>query len=159
MMGCMIDQTEFRRTLSHFPTGVTIVAIRHGDEIQAMTVSSFSSVSLNPPLVGFYVGKGFFGHDRFTGAEHYGISILRAGQENISDHFGGRRQEGLDGAELFRSESDDAPILKEPLAWLAVRRYATHDAGDHTLVLAEVEKTGTDPVSEPLLYFRSAYRP
>jgi len=158
MMYCMIDQTEFRKALSHFATGVTIVSVLDGDTVQAMTVSSFSSVSLNPPLVGFYVGKGFYGHDLFVNSERYGISILRADQQHISNHFGGRRQPGLDQDALFRIDGG-TPLLREPLAWLAVRRYATHEAGDHTLVLAEVEQTGTDETSEPLLYFRSAYRP
>jgi len=158
MMYCMIDQTEFRKALSHFATGVTIVSITDGSEVQAMTVSSFSSVSLRPPLVGFYVGKGFFGHDRFVNAERYGISVLRADQQHISNHFGGRRQPDLEDAELFVPENG-ASIVRSALAWLVVRRYATHEAGDHTLVLAEVEKTGTDPEGEPLLYFRSAYRP
>lgn len=151
-----IDPDTFRATLGRFASGVTIVTLRDNDADFGMTVSSFSSVSLDPPLILACIDKAAEMHRLFTVDRRIVVNILSASQEALSRRFseehGARRFEGIG----FARDEHGTVVLYDVLAWLGCRITATHGAGDHTLVLAEVEEATTRDL-RPLLYYRGGY--
>jgi flavin reductase (DIM6/NTAB) family NADH-FMN oxidoreductase RutF len=151
-----IDPDTFRATLGRFASGVTIVTMRDGDADCGMTVSSFTSVSLDPPLVLACIDASADMHDLFTVGRRLVVNVLSAAQEALSRRFseehGARRFEGIG----FARDEHGTVVLYDVLAWLGCRITATHAAGDHTLVVAQVEEATTRDL-RPLLYYRGGY--
>jgi flavin reductase (DIM6/NTAB) family NADH-FMN oxidoreductase RutF len=147
------DSLEFRTTLGNFATGVTVVTMQDGDEVHGITVNSFASASLHPPLVSFFIDKGAYAHDLLLGGERFAVSILRSSQQDVSDLFAGRPVPVEDPL----TSEHGFPVVRDALAWIICKRYGTTDAGDHTLFLGSVERTFSDRQGEPLLYFRGGY--
>jgi len=151
-----IDPDTFRATLGRFASGVTIVTLRDGEADYGMTVSAFTSVSLAPPLVLACIDKAAEMHDLFAADRRIVVNILSAAQEALSRRFseeqGARRFEGIG----FARDEHGTVVLFDVLAWLSCRVTATHEAGDHTLVVAEVEDASTRDL-RPLLYYRGGY--
>jgi flavin reductase (DIM6/NTAB) family NADH-FMN oxidoreductase RutF len=147
------DSIEFRTTLGNFATGVTVVTMHDGDEVHGITVNSFASASLHPPLVSFFIDKGAHAHDLLLAGERFAVSILRSSQQDISDLFAGRP---VPVDEPLASEHG-VPVVRDALAWIICKLHGTAEAGDHTLFLGSVEHTFHDREGEPLLYFRGGY--
>jgi len=155
-----INSELFRKVLSQFATGVTIVTTRHGDEIHGLTANSFCSVSLAPPLVLVCVDKDAHSHDLIQKSGTFAVNILTAAQEPLARRFA---TNSLSAAERFagikqHGEITGAPIFEESLGWLDCRLFATHAGGDHTILVGEVMALGKRQKNEPLLYFHSKYR-
>jgi flavin reductase (DIM6/NTAB) family NADH-FMN oxidoreductase RutF len=143
----------FRQTLRRWASGVTVVTMQEGSEIHGITVSAFLSVSLNPPLVLVSIDKKARSHERLLGLEQYGVSVLREGQQRLSNHFA-----GWDDAFLPEYEQlAGFPVIKGALAHLLCRTVERIDAGDHTLFLGQLEDLAWFE-GEPLLYFSGKYR-
>lgn len=149
----MIDPREFRRTLGRFATGITVVTMRGGARSYGITVNAFMSVSLRPPLIAVCIDKRANAHATLAEARRFGVSILRAGQEAVSDHFAGRG--GQPGPEPFE-DFDGLPVVRGALAHLACSHHDVLDAGDHTIFLGEVESLRACE-GEPLAYFEGRY--
>ena len=150
-----VDPDAFRAVLGRFASGVTVVTVRDpkgGD--QGMTVSAFSSVSLSPPLVMVCVGLDASLHPVIGQVSHFGVNILSAAQEALSRRFAAHL-ERFDGVGFERGESGVA-LLDGALAYLECRIVARHPAGDHTIVIGEVEAVGNRD-DRPLLYYRGGY--
>lgn len=144
---------EFRSTMASFATGVAVVTMPDGESVHGITVSSFASASLKPPLISFLIDRGAHAHDLLDKAERFAVSILRSDQQAVSDLFAGRPvpvQEPL-------TEEPGFPVVRNALAWMICTPHATADAGDHTLFLGRVQETSFDLNGKPLLYFRGAY--
>lgn len=150
----MIEPQEFRNALGRFPSGVTVVTVMDGDEPHGITVSSFMSVSLTPPLVAISIGHGTQAHDLLSVGRHFGVSVLRRGQEAESDLFADRPVNLPDPLRL----TDGFPFVRNSLTRLLCRVTAAHEAGDHTLFVGEVERLAYEE-GEPLLYYRGNYIP
>lgn len=152
----MIDSETFRAVLGRFATGVTIVTARDGEgHDHGMTVSAFSSLSLSPPLVLWCVAHTASMHALLQTHPRVGISILSSGQEAYSRRFADTDAKGFDGIAYTRSEHGIL-LLDDALAHLECRVVHHHSAGDHTIVLAEVDSAQpTD--GQPLLYYRGGY--
>jgi flavin reductase (DIM6/NTAB) family NADH-FMN oxidoreductase RutF len=148
----MIEPQEFRNALSRFVSGVTVVTVMDGDEPRGITVSSFMSVSLMPPLVAVSIGLGSRAHDLLQVGRSFGVSVLRQGQEQVSDLFADRPVKLADPLLL----ADGFPFVRNALARLLCRVMDAHRAGDHTIFVGEVERLayldGT-----PLVYHRGRY--
>ncbi len=155
-----IDGAALRAVMRHVPSPVTVVSFAAADGPRGVTIGSFASVSLDPPLVSFNVSIDSSIHPSLVGAERFAIHILHAGQAELSRHFA---QPDLVSSAQFAGiayrEVDGVPVLRDALAVLICRRYAVHPAGDHSLMLGEVE-TILDPALDalPILYFRQSYR-
>jgi flavin reductase (DIM6/NTAB) family NADH-FMN oxidoreductase RutF len=147
---------DFRRTCASFATGVAVATVADGDgNPYGLTVNSFTSVSLKPPLILFCIDKTAGVYEVFMDATHYGINILQAGQQRLSDRFAfyaGDRFAGVD----WQPGHAGVPRLQGAIAWLAASIEARWDAGDHTVLLGRVE-CAEAPGGDPLLYFRSRY--
>ena len=150
----MIEPQEFRNALGRFPSGVTVVTAMNGDEPHGITVSSFMSLSLEPPLVAIAIAHGTEAHDLLGVSRHFGVSVLRRGQEAVSDLFAGRPADLPDPLQL----TEGFPFVRSSLARLLCRVTAAHEAGDHTLFIGEVERLAYEE-GEPLIYHRGNYLP
>jgi len=153
----MVDADTFRSVLGRFASGVTIVTARDtGGRDHGMTVSAFASVSLNPALVLMCVDHAASMHDLLLGHPRFGISILSSNQESYSRRFADEAETNrFDGIAYTRGESG-AVLLDDALAHLECRVVAHHDAGDHTVLIAEVERASARH-GQPLLYYRGGY--
>jgi flavin reductase (DIM6/NTAB) family NADH-FMN oxidoreductase RutF len=144
----------FRNALGAFTTGVTVVSVMTSEGPVGITVNSFASVSLDPPLVLWSAAKSSARHDLFTRADHYAIHVLGADQHQLSARFtrGGKGFEGLDWDE----NEDGAPIISGTLTRFECRRYTLHEAGDHTIVIGRVLRAAQRE-GEPLCFSRGSF--
>jgi len=155
----MIDADTFRSVLGRFATGITIVTARDATgRDHGMTVSAFSSLSLSPPLVLMCIDKTATMFDLLSTHPDIGISILSSSQEAYSRRFADKsteRSERFDGIAYTRGMAD-VVLLEGALAHMECRVIEHHDAGDHIVLFAEVDRA--QPLDgRPLLYFRGGY--
>ena len=150
-----LDQDAFRAVLGRFASGVTIVTVRGANgRDYGMTVSAFSSVSLEPPLVMVCIGEDASLKPMIAEATHYGVSILASDQEPLSRRFAAHG-ERFDGVGFTRGDNGMA-LIDGALAFMECRIIARHRAGDHTVVIGEVEAASVAD-QRPLLYYRGGY--
>lgn len=152
----MVDADLFRSVLGRFASSITVLAARDAaGRDHGMTVSAFSSVSLDPPLVLACVDKTASIHPTLLVTEYVGISILSESQEACSRRFAEKDADRFDDLEIQRGEHGVA-LLKGALAHIEGRIVARHDGGDHTIFVASVEKAAA-LAGRPLLYYRGGY--
>ena len=153
-----VDEAELRCVLGHFATGITVVTGR--DEKRrprAVTVNAFTSVSLDPPLVLYCLGKCAFNFKVFANAKAFAVNILSEDQQSLSDRFA--REAEDDFPDLPVTElATGSPVLAECLAALDCETYAIHEAGDHLIVVGRVRALKEPHEAQPLLYFGRRYR-
>ena len=153
-----VDPDLFRAALGRWASGVTIVTARVGDRVHGMTVSAFSSVSLDPPLVLVCADKASNTQPFIEEGGVFAANVLAAGQEALSNKFASkkdewRRFEGLD----WTSGTTGAPLLPATVAALDCRVVGAHDAGDHVIYVGRVEAVQIGE-GAPLVYFGGGYR-
>jgi flavin reductase (DIM6/NTAB) family NADH-FMN oxidoreductase RutF len=152
-----IDEAELRYAMSQFASGITVVTGRDKERRpRAITVSAFASVSLEPPLVLYCLGKTAFNFDVFAKAEAFAVNVLSADQQALSDRFA--RETEDDFPDLPVTElATGSPVLAGCLAVLDCQTEAIHEAGDHLIVVGRVRALDVPRESEPLMYFRRGY--
>ena len=152
----MIDQDLFRAVLGRFASGITVITTLDAAGVpHGMTVSAFSSLSLEPPLVLACLARNATMMPVLDTAEAFGVNILRDGQEAISRRFAGPVDDRFGGIGYTEGRLG-APILDEVLAWLQCRIVARHLAGDHLILVGQVDEAGVHE-GRPLLYYRGGY--
>ena len=151
-----IDLTEFRRALSCFATGVAVATTldKNGGSV-GMTISSFSSVSLTPPLVLWSIAHNAHGYDAFIDAEYFAVNVLAKHQEQLSDLFATRGVDKFEGLECA-SGLHGSPILPDYAACFECRTEHLYDGGDHKIIVGRVLRFD-ERQSEPLIRYRSGY--
>ena len=152
-----IDPDSFRSVLGRFASGITVVTTLDAEHRDVgMTVSAFCSVSLCPPLVQVCIDHAASLYAALVGNARYGVSILAAEQEALSRRFATaestRRFEGIG----YRRGESGVILLDDALAHLECRIVASHEVGDHTMFVGEVE-SATARSARPLLYYRGGY--
>jgi flavin reductase (DIM6/NTAB) family NADH-FMN oxidoreductase RutF len=152
------DQAQFRKTMSQFATGVTIVTASVGEERGGLTLNSFNSVSLTPPLVSICVTNGTHSHDLISRSGAFCVNILSSTQEALARRFatvpGEQRFDGIDTV----PSPLGSPLIPDAIAWLDARIVHRYEGGDHTIFIAEAGSMQiAHPDARPLLYFRSAF--
>ena len=153
-----IDLGEFRRALSCFATGVAVATtLDEGGEPVGMTISSFSSVSLEPPLVLWSIAHGAHGYDAFINAEHFAVNVLAKGQEQLSERFATRGADKFEGLDC-REGVHGSPILPEYAACFECRTVYRYEGGDHKIIVGRVLRFD-ERESEPLIRYRSRFLP
>lgn len=152
-----IDPAVFREVLGHYPTGVTIVTGTHPDgEHLALVVGTFTSVSLDPPLVSFLPMRTSRTFARLRECPSLCINVLAGDQEQTGRTIAKRWENKLDGIDWQHSPSGD-PILAGSVAWLDVRLDDVIEAGDHYLAMCAVEDLAVLNPTSPLLFFQGGY--
>ncbi|MEX0801600.1 MAG: flavin reductase family protein [Dehalococcoidia bacterium] len=150
----------FREVMGQFPTGVTIVTTRLGDELHGMTANAIASVSLQPPLVLVCIDAAADSHDIVDRAGVFALNILARDQEELSWQFAvkeGRSSHALDDVP-HHIRATGAPIIDGSVAYLDCRIVQRLPAGDHTIFIGEVEDAARLNDAEPLVFHRGAYR-
>jgi len=152
-----IDKQTFRQTLGQFAAGVTIVTTlgREGKPC-GLTVSAFSSVSLEPPLILVCIDKGAESYPQFWEAEAFCVSILSVAQQQISNQFAKSGTDKFAGVETLPGATG-VPWIAGALAHLDCRTTQRVDAGDHSIFVGAVEAAEAFG-GEPLIYYSSSYR-
>ena len=148
---------EFRKAMGLYPTGVTIVTGTTPDgEALGMTVNSFTSVSLEPPLISFNLAKSLRSLEAFHSLTAFAVNLLREDQTEISQQFA---QSGSDQWTNTNHRSGEAasPILEPNIAVFECEPYAFHEAGDHVIVVGRVLRFDMSEEVAPLVFFRGSY--
>lgn len=151
------DPGDFRSVLGHFPSGVTaITSLARDGRPVGMAVSSFTSVSLDPPLVAFLPGKASSTFPVIAARGSFCVNVLAADQERICHAL------SASGADKFvdvswRPGPHGDPVIDGVVAWIGCTIDAVHDAGDHHIVVGRVDDLEADTTVSPLLFFRSHY--
>jgi len=152
-----IDTAAFRRAMGQFATGITVVTGRDPEGRPfGLTVNSFTSVSLEPPLVLFCLATRSELNGPLGQTKLYGVSILSEEQEEWSTRFATPGADRFAGAAVVEGPNG-MPLVPEALAWLECRVVAAHPGGDHTIYVGEVLGLEVRP-GRPLLYHGSSYR-
>jgi flavin reductase (DIM6/NTAB) family NADH-FMN oxidoreductase RutF len=151
-----IDPLDLRRAFGTFATGVTIVTTAGEDaEVYGFTANSFTSVSLDPPLLLVNIAKSAYGLQIFTGARGFAVNILAEKQRDLSNTFASR------GADKFantswRAKVTGSPVFDDVIAWFDCEFFEQVDAGDHVILIGKVVDYGYSSDS-PLAFCRGAY--
>lgn len=156
-----MDEQKYRRTISEFTTGVTVVTAERGDRRAGLTVSAFTSVSMDPKRVLISVATDSRSHELLRSGANFTVNILGSDQKDLSKRFAepGMSIEKRFGEAETRSPGTGGPILTGSLAYLACRQTGSYREGDHRLFLGEpVEGDIIRQEGHPLLYYRGSYR-
>ncbi|MFB7932787.1 flavin reductase family protein [Streptomyces sp. NPDC056039] len=151
-----LDRQEFRRVLGHFATGVTIVT---APPAAGFACQSFSSLSLDPPLVAFMVGRTSTTWPRIARAGVFCVNVLAADQAELCRSFAVSGADKFTGVAYDAAPASGSPRLSGTVAWIDCAIHAVHTGGDHLIVVGRVNAlgTGTDAPAEPLLFHRGRF--
>jgi flavin reductase (DIM6/NTAB) family NADH-FMN oxidoreductase RutF len=155
-----IESRTMRRVLGRFATGVVVVTTRTDDGLPVgMTVNSFCSVSLEPPLVLFCVSRASQLHPVYVGSTHFAVNVLSESQRELSLRFAGFGRDRFAGL-THDSGTGGSPVLPGALAVAECATTSVTQAGDHDIVLGRVLglSAETDGLDEPLVFYGGAYR-
>jgi len=157
MSNTEFDAKDFRRALSQFPTGVTVITTidAEGNPI-GVTASSFNSVSMDPTLVLWSIDKGANSLSAFENAEFFAVNVLASDQVSTSNNFASRGQDKFANAQ-YSSGLGNAPILDHYAAQFECKTWAVYEGGDHLILVGEVKKYRSNDNAEPLVFSRGSY--
>jgi len=156
IMKTTIDPIALRRAFGTFVTGVTVITTLDEDGTpRGMTANSFTSVSLNPPLLLVCVAKSASSYQAFTNSDCFAVNILHEGQVDVSATFASKSPDKFQSVNHDRIHTG-APVLADSLTWFDCSVFNRMDAGDHALLIGEVRAFGTSP-SAPLGFCRGRY--
>jgi flavin reductase ActVB len=151
-----VKAPAFREALAHFGTGVTVVTARvaepEGEILVGFTATSFTSVSLEPPLVLVCVSHTASAYRRFIRAETFGISVLEERQVTLAEQFARKNVDRFEHVALVRGPAAATPLIEGALVHLECRPHSRSEAGDHTVVFGEVLAAEVH-AGRPLLYY------
>jgi 3-hydroxy-9,10-secoandrosta-1,3,5(10)-triene-9,17-dione monooxygenase reductase component len=150
------DPASYRTVLGHFATGVAIITASHDGEPVGMACNSFTSVSLEPPLVLFCAANTSSTWPRIQAAGKWCANILAEDDEDVCRLFAQKGADRFAQVSHHRGPSG-APILDNALAYIDCETFAEHDAGDHVIVVGRVLELGDAPHEKPLLFYRGGY--
>lgn len=149
-----VDAKLLRRACGHFVTGVTVITSGRGEQAAGTTVNSFTSVSLDPPLVLFCLHSESRLRAVVEDSRAYAVNFLAAQQEPLAWAFAGRATAAVQDV-AHRPSVTGVPVLNDALAFLSCRLVDTSEVGDHTVFVGEVVDLGVPEQSQqPLVFFR-----
>lgn len=153
-----IDDGLFKLAMSHFASGVTVVTTEHEGTLYGMTVASFASLSLHPPLVLICVEKNVKSHDAIANSGRFGVNVLANEQAEVSGRFASKKIDDKFAGVSHQPGADlGVPLLDGAICAIECRLHDQLPGGDHTIFVGEVVNVQTTEAA-PLIYFRSGYR-
>jgi 3-hydroxy-9,10-secoandrosta-1,3,5(10)-triene-9,17-dione monooxygenase reductase component len=152
----IVDPQMMREVLGHFASGVTVVTAVTDEGPVGFTCQSFSSLSLDPPLVAFAPARTSRTWSRLREIGQFCVNVLAEGQDDLSQRFARSGPDKFDGAQWTLSPHGN-PVLDGVVAWIDGELWAEYDGGDHTIAVARVLDLGAHPDRHPLLYHRGSY--
>lgn len=152
-----IDPADFRKVLGSYPTGVCVVTAMGVDGRPAgMVVGSFTSVSLDPPLVGFFPDKKSSSWPLIEATGHFCVNVMGSDQQDVCRAVGARGDQKFVGVEYAISEHG-LPVIADAIAAIECRLYSVTEAGDHWFVMGEVLRLESTREVDPMLFHRGRY--
>ena len=152
----VIDPRVMRDVLGHFASGVTVVTADGGDGPVGFTCQSFSSLSLDPPLVALAPARTSSTWPRLRDIGRFCVNVLAEDQSALSVAFARSGTDKFAGVR-WRPSRHGSPVLDGVVAWIDSEVWAEYEGGDHTIVVGRVLDLGADPSRTPLLFHRGAY--
>ncbi len=156
------DPKMLRRVFGAFPTGVTVVTVGGGTP-HGMTANSFTSVSLDPPLVLICVDRGAVMHEALTTTGCFGVSVLGAHQEKVARHFADRwrpsGQAQFDDIDWVPGRVTGTPLIAGSVARFECELWRSYEGGDHTIFIGRVLSLGRSGYQDALMFFHGQLRP
>ena len=154
--GRIVDPRVMRDVLGHFASGVTVVTAVAPEGPIGFTCQSFSSLSLDPPLVVFAPSRASRTWPRLREIGRFCVNVLAEGQDEVSQNFARSGTDKFAGLPWTPS-AHGCPVLADVVAWIDGELWAEYDGGDHTIAVARVLDLGAHPERRPLLFHRGAY--
>jgi flavin reductase (DIM6/NTAB) family NADH-FMN oxidoreductase RutF len=155
------DTALLRRAFGSFATGVIVVTVGGGDP-HGMTANSFTSVSLDPPLLLLCVARDAIMHGCLQRAAGFGVSVLAADQADVARHFADRRRPlgraQFDPVDWLAGPLTGAPLMIDALAHFECELWRTYDGGDHTIYLGRLLSVDRGPADDALLFLHGTFR-
>ena len=152
-----LSERQFRDALGQFATGVCIVAAApEGFDPVGVTVNSFTSVSIEPPLILWCLKIESVVYPAFAAAERFSINVLAAEQKELSDHYADKTRHKLDPGS-YNNDAGGIPVFNNAICSISCVTRSRYDAGDHVIILGEIVDITSNP-GEPLLFFQGRYR-
>lgn len=151
-----IDVGHFRAVLGRFPTGAVVITGTHRETPYGLAVNSFTSVSLDPPLVLFCAGKNSDTWPFIRESGHFAVNFVAGDQESVCRNFARKGVERFSGVRHDPSPSG-CPVLEEALAFIDCRIQREDDAGDHVIVIGQVLSLGLQRETPPLVFYRGGF--
>lgn len=152
----MTASRSFRDALGRYPTGVALITLMAEGRAMAMTVNSFASVSLDPPLILWSVDRKSGRYQLFRDAPHFAVNVLAADQEALSAHCAREDDLASAGTAWMLGETG-APLVEGCVARFECAREAVYEAGDHDIIIGRVEAFDMPRTVPALVFHRSAY--
>ncbi|MGO4660191.1 flavin reductase family protein [Ensifer sp. 2YAB10] len=153
------EQRRFRSTLAMFATGVAVITAPRKEGVPVgITVASFNSVSLDPPLILFSVDRRCLSLEDLCSTSRYAVNVLEEGQQDISNRFAKASSGKWDGIGLAAQGGEAPVLLPDALATFECEPYARHDGGDHVIFIGRVIRHQARPDGRPLVFFGGRYR-
>ena len=152
----IVDAGLMREVLGHFASGVTVVTADTDDGPIGFTCQSFSSLSLEPPLIAFAPARTSLTWPRLRELGRFCVNVLAEGQGAVSQNFARSGADKFTGV-AWRPSPHGSPVLDDVVAWMDGELWAEYDGGDHTIVVARVLDLGAHPDRRPLLFHRGSY--
>ncbi|WP_324667776.1 flavin reductase family protein [Geochorda subterranea] len=152
-----MEPLHFRRVAGRFATGVTVLTTGTVEQPHGMTANSFTSVSLRPPLILVCVDRRRVTHGRILQAGRFGVSVLGADQQAISEFFAGQRAALAPGSLEVVPGVTGVPLIAGALAHLECRVVDVFPGGDHSIFVAQVEHAAVGESQAPLIFFGGRY--
>lgn len=151
-----VDLACFRRALSCFATGVAVVTTVDATGAKVgMTINSFNSVSLDPPLILWSVAEDSYSYDVFTNAEYFAVNVLSMHQKGLADRFAQRQPDKFDGLD-HREGLHGVPLLADFAACFECRLEYIYAGGDHKIIVGRVLRV-EEHEADPLIFYRGHY--
>jgi flavin reductase (DIM6/NTAB) family NADH-FMN oxidoreductase RutF len=153
-----LDTARFRQVLGHFCTGVTIIAALDAEGMPTgFTAQSFTSLSLDPPLVSFSPSTTSSTWPKIEAAGHFCVSILAEDQEVLCRTFAESGIDKFKGVGWWPAPATGSPVMLDALAWVDCRITEVHPAGDHLIVVGQVLSLKLQREGKPLLFYRGGF--
>ena len=152
----IVDPQVMREVLGHFASGVTVVTAVTADGPTGFTCQSFSSLSLDPPLVAFAPARTSLTWPKLRAIGRFCVNVLAEGQDAVSQNFARSAPDKFAGVRWSPS-AHGSPVLDDVVAWIDGELWAEYDGGDHSIVVARVLDLGAEPDRRPLLFHRGTY--
>ncbi len=152
-----IDPGDFRNVLGHFPTGVTVVTAAGPDRPIGVAIGSFASISLDPPLVGFFLGTESGSWEPMKASGHFCVNVLCHDQMELCGVMASRSDDKFDGVDVELAANSGAPILPDVHAIIDCRIDQVIELGDHNLVVGRVLSLEPRRSEPPMVFYKGQY--
>lgn len=152
-----LSKQEFRSVMSLYPTGVAIITTEpNGFSAFGMTVNSFTSLSLDPPLIMWNLQKSSDTYKAWYEAETFGVNFLKVHQQELSNHYARKGEHDIAPENMSRGITG-CPLLTDSLASLECKMHARYEEGDHVIIIGEVVDVQDQPDEAPLVFHKGSY--